>query len=160
MFVADISRSGQCTVSLHKAAVRTLLFPPNRHLPGSLLRSGFCFVVPRKVSKCYSHSRCQTPSSPLCSSSPRCLHAFALLSFSVYSGHQSILIPPFELESCLPLWLSTLSQYRIRDTFCSYSVMELCTKGLGTQTELLKVEHEWQGYSSLLKVWWVTFGDF
>ncbi|KAG7249258.1 hypothetical protein CRUP_035718, partial [Coryphaenoides rupestris] len=50
----------------------------------------------------------------------------------------SILIPPFELEGCLSLWLSTLSQYRIRDTFCSYSVMELCTKGLGTQTELLK----------------------
>ncbi len=63
-----------------------------------------------------------------------------VLSFSVYSGHQSILIPPFELESCLSLWLSTLSQYRIRDTFCSYSVMELCTKGLGTQTELLKVK--------------------
>lgn len=62
-----------------------------------------------------------------------------VLSYSVYSGHQSILIPPFELESCLSLWLSTLSQYRIRDTFCSYSVMELCTKGLGTQTELLKV---------------------
>lgn len=58
---------------------------------------------------------------------------------SVYSGHQSILIPPLELESSLPLWLSTLSQYKIRDTFCSYSVMELCTKGLGTQTEILKV---------------------
>lgn len=58
---------------------------------------------------------------------------------SVYSGHQSILIPPLELESSLPVWLSTLSQYKIRDTFCSYSVMELCTKGLGTQTEMLKV---------------------
>lgn len=58
---------------------------------------------------------------------------------SVYSGHQSVLIPPFELESCLSLWLSTLTQYRIRDTFCSYSVMELCTKGLGTQTDMLKV---------------------
>lgn len=58
---------------------------------------------------------------------------------SVYSGHQSILIPPLELESSLPVWLSTLSQYKIRDTFCSYSVMELCTKGLGTQTEILKV---------------------
>uniref|UniRef100_A0A3Q3FWQ9 Disco-interacting protein 2 homolog Bb n=1 Tax=Labrus bergylta TaxID=56723 RepID=A0A3Q3FWQ9_9LABR len=73
-----------------------------------------------------------------------CLDPYCGLGFvlwclaSVYSGHQSILIPPFELESCLPLWLSTLSQYRIRDTFCSYSVMELCTKGLGTQTELLK----------------------
>ncbi|RXN03839.1 disco-interacting 2 -like protein [Labeo rohita] len=57
---------------------------------------------------------------------------------NVYSGHQSILIPPMELETSLPLWLSTLSQYKIRDTFCSYSVMELCTKGLGTQTEALK----------------------
>lgn len=40
----------------------------------------------------------------------------------------------------MSLWLSTLSQYRVRDTFCSYSVMEFCTKGLGTQTELLKVQ--------------------
>lgn len=61
---------------------------------------------------------------------------------SVYSGHQSILIPPMELETSLPLWLSTLSQYKIRDTFCSYSVMELCTKGLGTQTEALKVSEQ------------------
>uniref|UniRef100_A0A4W4F371 DMAP1-binding domain-containing protein n=1 Tax=Electrophorus electricus TaxID=8005 RepID=A0A4W4F371_ELEEL len=73
-----------------------------------------------------------------------CLDPYCGLGFvlwcisSVYSGHQSILIPPMELESSLPLWLSTLSQYKIRDTFCSYSVMELCTKGLGTQTEALK----------------------
>uniref|UniRef100_A0A673CFE3 Disco-interacting protein 2 homolog Bb n=1 Tax=Sphaeramia orbicularis TaxID=375764 RepID=A0A673CFE3_9TELE len=73
-----------------------------------------------------------------------CLDPYCGLGFvlwclaSVYSGHQSILIPPFELETCPSLWLSTLSQYRIRDTFCSYSVMELCIKGLGTQTELLK----------------------
>ncbi|XP_037535806.1 disco-interacting protein 2 homolog B-A [Nematolebias whitei] len=70
---------------------------------------------------------------------PYCGLGFVLWCLaSVYSGHQSVLIPPFELESCLSLWLSTLSQYRIRDTFCSYSVMELCTKGLGTQTELLR----------------------
>uniref|UniRef100_A0A8D0ABP5 Disco-interacting protein 2 homolog Ba n=1 Tax=Sander lucioperca TaxID=283035 RepID=A0A8D0ABP5_SANLU len=75
-----------------------------------------------------------------------CLDPYCGLGFvlwclsSVYSGHQSILIPPLELESSLPLWLSTLSQYKIRDTFCSYSVMELCTKGLGTQTEMLKVK--------------------
>ncbi|XP_005478177.1 disco-interacting protein 2 homolog B-A isoform X1 [Oreochromis niloticus] len=73
-----------------------------------------------------------------------CLDPYCGLGFvlwclsSVYSGHQSILIPPLELESSLPVWLSTLSQYKIRDTFCSYSVMELCTKGLGTQTEMLK----------------------
>ncbi|CAB1330183.1 unnamed protein product, partial [Coregonus sp. 'balchen'] len=63
---------------------------------------------------------------------------YILCVCSVYSGHQSILIPPMELEMSLPLWLSTLSQYKIRDTFCSYSVMELCTKGLGTQTDALK----------------------
>uniref|UniRef100_A0A8C8HSI2 DMAP1-binding domain-containing protein n=1 Tax=Oncorhynchus tshawytscha TaxID=74940 RepID=A0A8C8HSI2_ONCTS len=73
-----------------------------------------------------------------------CLDPYCGLGFvqwclsSVYSGHQSILIPPMELELSLPLWLSTLSQYKIRDTFCSYSVMELCTKGLGTQTDSLK----------------------
>eukprot|EP00064_Thunnus_orientalis_P024589 superscaffoldBa00010786_g24886 len=56
----------------------------------------------------------------------------------VYSGHQSILIPPVELESNPALWLLAVSQLRVRDTFCSYSVMELCTKGLGLQTEALK----------------------
>uniref|UniRef100_A0A8B9VUE7 Disco interacting protein 2 homolog B n=1 Tax=Anas zonorhyncha TaxID=75864 RepID=A0A8B9VUE7_9AVES len=69
-----------------------------------------------------------------------CLDPYCGLGFvlwclcSVYSGHQSILIPPMELESNLFLWLSTVSQYKIRDTFCSYSVMELCTKGLGNQS--------------------------
>ena len=64
------------------------------------------------------------------------------VSCSVYSGHQSILIPPVELESNPALWLLAVSQLRVRDTFCSYSVMELCTKGLGLQTEALKVsEH-------------------
>uniref|UniRef100_W5MIU0 Disco-interacting protein 2 homolog Bb n=1 Tax=Lepisosteus oculatus TaxID=7918 RepID=W5MIU0_LEPOC len=73
-----------------------------------------------------------------------CLDPYCGLGFvlwclcSVYAGHQSILIPPMELEGNLALWLSTLSQHRIRDTFCSYSVMEMCTKGLGTQTESLK----------------------
>ncbi|TMS08991.1 Disco-interacting protein 2-like protein C [Larimichthys crocea] len=52
--------------------------------------------------------------------------------------HQSILIPPVELESNPALWLLAVSQLRVRDTFCSYSVMELCTKGLGLQTEALK----------------------
>ncbi|XP_072262889.1 disco-interacting protein 2 homolog B isoform X2 [Pyxicephalus adspersus] len=73
-----------------------------------------------------------------------CLDPYCGLGFvlwclcSVYSGHQSILIPPMELESNLCLWLSAVSQYRIRDTFCSYSVMEMCSKGLGNQIEVLK----------------------
>ncbi|MEQ2157359.1 hypothetical protein GOODEAATRI_001031 [Goodea atripinnis] len=57
---------------------------------------------------------------------------------SVYSGHQSILVPPLELESNASLWLTAVSQYKVRVTFCSYSVMEMCTKGLGSQTEALR----------------------
>ncbi|CAF95817.1 unnamed protein product, partial [Tetraodon nigroviridis] len=74
-----------------------------------------------------------------------CLDPYCGLGFvlwclcSVYSGHQSILIPPSELEANPSLWLSAVSQSRVRDTFCSYSVMELCTKGLGLQMEALKV---------------------
>uniref|UniRef100_A0A8C6T2L1 Disco interacting protein 2 homolog C n=1 Tax=Neogobius melanostomus TaxID=47308 RepID=A0A8C6T2L1_9GOBI len=73
-----------------------------------------------------------------------CLDPYCGLGFvlwclcSVYSGHQSILIPPSELELNPALWLSAVSQYKVRDTFCSYSVMELCTKGLGLQTDSLK----------------------
>ncbi|CAO2600863.1 Disco-interacting protein 2 homolog B, partial [Lemmus lemmus] len=70
---------------------------------------------------------------------PYCGLGFALWCLcSVYSGHQSVLIPPLELENNLFLWLATVNQYKIRDTFCSYSVMELCTKGLGNQVEVLK----------------------
>uniref|UniRef100_A0A665XGB6 Disco-interacting protein 2 homolog Ca n=1 Tax=Echeneis naucrates TaxID=173247 RepID=A0A665XGB6_ECHNA len=76
-----------------------------------------------------------------------CLDPYCGLGFvlwclcSVYSGHQSILIPPSELEVNPALWLSAVSQYKVRDTFCSYSVMELCTKGLGLQTDSLKLSH-------------------
>ena len=58
---------------------------------------------------------------------------------SVYAGHQSVLIPPAELEVNPALWLLSVSQFKVRDTFCSYSVMELCTKTLGTLTDSLKV---------------------
>lgn len=67
----------------------------------------------------------------------------------MYSGHQSILIPPSELETNPALWLLAVSQYKVRDTFCSYSVMELCTKGLGSQTESLKVS----GHHPPRRVW-------
>uniref|UniRef100_A0A8C0BEI6 Disco interacting protein 2 homolog A n=1 Tax=Buteo japonicus TaxID=224669 RepID=A0A8C0BEI6_9AVES len=71
---------------------------------------------------------------------PYCGLGFALWCLcSVYSGHQSILVPPLELESNVSLWLSAVSQYKVRVTFCSYSVMEMCTKGLGTQTDNLRV---------------------
>uniref|UniRef100_A0A667XZC1 Disco interacting A n=1 Tax=Myripristis murdjan TaxID=586833 RepID=A0A667XZC1_9TELE len=71
---------------------------------------------------------------------PYCGLGFALWCLcSVYSGHQSILVPPLELESNASLWLAAVSQYKVRVTFCSYSVMEMCTKGLGSQTELRNV---------------------
>jgi len=63
---------------------------------------------------------------------PYCGLGFALWVLnSVYSGHHSILIPPSEVEANPSLWLSAVSQYKVRDTFCSYGVMELCSKGLG-----------------------------
>jgi hypothetical protein len=76
---------------------------------------------------------------------------------SVYSGHHSILIAPYEVNFSLKfinsviliffifqveanpsLWLSTLSQYRVRDTFCSYGIIELCTKALSNSVQTLK----------------------
>ncbi|XP_067299182.1 disco-interacting protein 2 homolog A isoform X2 [Pseudorasbora parva] len=71
---------------------------------------------------------------------PYCGLGFALWCLcSVYSGHQSILVPPLELETNASLWLSAVSQHKVRVTFCSYSVMEMCTKGLGSQTEALRL---------------------
>ncbi|CAM1294712.1 DIP2 (predicted) [Pycnogonum litorale] len=73
-----------------------------------------------------------------------CLDPYCGLGFvlwcisSIYSGHHSILIPPSEVELNPALWLTTVSQYKVRDTFCSYGVMELCTKGLGSSIPALK----------------------
>uniref|UniRef100_A0A8B9HVM7 Disco-interacting protein 2 homolog A n=1 Tax=Astyanax mexicanus TaxID=7994 RepID=A0A8B9HVM7_ASTMX len=53
----------------------------------------------------------------------------------------SILVPPLELESNVSLWLTAVSQFKVRVTFCSYSVMEMCTKGLGSQTEALRLRN-------------------
>ncbi|XP_026314768.1 disco-interacting protein 2 isoform X7 [Hyposmocoma kahamanoa] len=70
---------------------------------------------------------------------PYCGLGFALWCLSsIYSGHHSILIPPSEVEINPGLWLSAVSQYKVRDTFCSYGVMELCTKGLGSSVNTLK----------------------
>ncbi|CAF1087326.1 unnamed protein product [Adineta ricciae] len=57
---------------------------------------------------------------------------------SIYAGHHSILIDPAEVELNPSVWMNTISHYKIRDTFCSYSVMELCTKGLSTSIVDLK----------------------
>ena len=60
------------------------------------------------------------------------------LFHSIYSGHHSILVPPSEVEVNPSLWLMAVSQFKVRDTFCSYGVMELCTKGLGNAIPQLK----------------------
>lgn len=52
--------------------------------------------------------------------------------------HQLILIINNLLTVNPSLWLSAVSQYKVRDTFASYGVMELCTKGLGSSVGLLK----------------------
>ncbi|XP_052229849.1 disco-interacting protein 2-like isoform X3 [Dreissena polymorpha] len=66
---------------------------------------------------------------------------FALWSLaSIYSGHHSILVPPSEVEANPAVWLTAVSQYKVRDTFCSYGVMDLCTRGLGTSTATLKAK--------------------
>ncbi|CAF0872512.1 unnamed protein product [Brachionus calyciflorus] len=73
-----------------------------------------------------------------------CLDPYSGLGFvlwclnSVYSGHHSILVPPVEVEINPCIWLATVSHYKVRDTFCSYSVMELCTKGLRSSVIDLK----------------------
>lgn len=70
---------------------------------------------------------------------PYCGLGFALWCLSsVYSGHHTILIPPSEVEANPALWLTAVSQYKVRDTFCSYGVMELCTRGLGGSVSQLK----------------------
>ncbi|KAL3999067.1 AMP-binding enzyme family protein [Acanthocheilonema viteae] len=56
----------------------------------------------------------------------------------VYSGHHSLLIPPAEVEQNAALWLTAVSQRKVRDTFCSYGVMELCVRELAPQISLLK----------------------
>ena len=58
--------------------------------------------------------------------------------YRVYAGHNSVLIAPTELERDPTVWLTAVSQYRVRDTFCSYGVMEMCTRGLGSATTVLK----------------------
>lgn len=75
-----------------------------------------------------------------------CLDPYSGLGFvlwclsSIFSGHHSILVSPTEVEINPAVWLTAVSQYKVRDTFCSYGVMELCTRGLGTSTASLKTK--------------------
>lgn len=70
---------------------------------------------------------------------PYCGLGFVLWCISgIHSGHHTILVPPTEVEINPALWLTAISANKVRDTFCSYSVMELCTKGLVSAVPILK----------------------
>lgn len=70
---------------------------------------------------------------------PYCGLGFVLWCISgVHSGHHTILVPPAEVELNPALWLTAISANKVRDIFCSYSVMELCTKGLAMSVSVLK----------------------
>ncbi|XP_063679406.1 disco-interacting protein 2 homolog C-like isoform X7 [Bolinopsis microptera] len=58
----------------------------------------------------------------------------------VYAGHHSILVPPSELETSPSLWLQAVSQYKVRDSFMSYTVLEQCTKELASNMDGLKLK--------------------
>lgn len=58
----------------------------------------------------------------------------------VYAGHHSILIPSNEIIACPSLWLQVVSQYKVRDSFMSYTVLEQCTKELANNAESLKAK--------------------
>ena len=61
---------------------------------------------------------------------PYCGLGFALWCLSsVYSGHHTILIPPSEVETNPAVWLTAVSQYKVRDTFCSYGKKKFRMKG-------------------------------
>lgn len=63
----------------------------------------------------------------------------APLALRVYSGHHSYLINTYDLEINPTLWLSVVSTHKIRDTYCSYAVIDTCCKDLGSSTDVLKV---------------------
>ena len=57
---------------------------------------------------------------------------------SVFTGHETVLISPQEMEMNAALWFSTLSQHSARDTFVSSSVIQTCISQLQKQVDLLK----------------------
>ena len=78
-----------------------------------------------------------------------CLDPYCGLGFvlwvlsSVYSGHQSILIPPAEIEANPALWLTALSQYKGRrcqrcDHFLKFSEFRIFDVIKQTESKLKK----------------------
>jgi len=56
----------------------------------------------------------------------------------IYSGHQSILLPPSEVENNAEVFLQMLSQHKCRDVFINYNVMKICVDQLAPQIPHLK----------------------
>ena len=52
---------------------------------------------------------------------------------SVFTGHETVLISPQEMEMNPAVWFSTLSQHSARDTFVSSSVIQTCIGQLQKQ---------------------------
>ncbi|KAF1768453.1 hypothetical protein GCK72_000265 [Caenorhabditis remanei] len=57
---------------------------------------------------------------------------------SVYSGHHTTLIPPSEVDAQPSLFLTTLSNLKVRDAFTTYSTINSCVTQLATSVESLK----------------------
>lgn len=139
----SFGKSSFCAVSTFLVGEHRLFFVLCPLLEREACTQRVCLAWAKCAFRMPLCCRCPTPPfSPVLSLRLCVVLNVCFLSsvWSVYSGHQSILIPPSELEVNPALWLLAVSQFRVRDTFCSYSVMELCTKGLGLQTESLKVQ--------------------
>ncbi|PAA59847.1 hypothetical protein BOX15_Mlig011991g1 [Macrostomum lignano] len=77
-----------------------------------------------------------------------CLDPYSGLGFvlwclsGVFAGHQTVLLPPAELEANPAAFLLLLSQRQIRDAFCSYTVLEHCTRELAGCVDALKQKQQ------------------
>ena len=57
---------------------------------------------------------------------------------SVFSGQQTILIQPTDFIQNPVIWFQVLSQHKVFDTYCSYSVIDTCLRELSNATQNLK----------------------
>lgn len=179
LFFTDVTRSSDCIVSLYEVSVWAVSFSWHRGLSRPLLWfriSTLVFNWVNNYQNTEDFGNTANVDLTYCLSILCCFLFSSFtdnsfnLTFSVYSGHHTILIPPGDLETNPALWLSVVSQYKgefcsllwmillpnptkkvwsfadcvwfsfpVRDTFCSYPVMDLCTKGLGQSIPALKV---------------------
>ena len=126
LFFTDVTRSSDCIVSLYEVSVWAVSFSWHRGLSRPLLWFRISTLVFNWVNN-YQNTEDfgNTANVDLtCCLSILCCFLFSSftdnsfnLTFSVYSGHHTILIPPGDLETNPALWLSVVSQYK--GEFCS-----------------------------------------